>query len=81
MKPSSSPFKTFYAEVAAIAAAAEAEVRAQTPPNGDTSPTYYCPACPQTRAIRRDMRSHLEMCEKYRAFVIGCVRRADLAEV
>ena len=54
------------------------ELRAQTPPNGDDTPYYFCPACGEERERRGDMRAHLNACPDYQAFLVGCVRRADL---
>ncbi len=69
----------FYALCAQLRSAADREVQEQTPPKGDRSPTYHCPACEQQRETRRDMRAHLEMCERFRDYVIGSTRRRDLA--
>ncbi len=60
--------------------AAAAELRDQTPPNGDGSPYYFCPACGEERERRGDMRAHLAVCPDYRAFIVGSVRRRDLEE-
>lgn len=61
-----------------IAAAAARELASQTPPNGDASPVYHCPACPHEEERRGAMRAHLLACAAFRAFVLGCVRRRDL---
>jgi hypothetical protein len=57
------------------------ECHAQTPPNGDDTPFYFCPACGEERETRSDMRAHLANCPDYRAFVDASVRRRDLGEV
>ncbi len=54
-----------------VALAADAEVRAQTPPRGDRSPFYRCPACGMRSQIRRTVRTHLLECESYRAQILG----------
>jgi hypothetical protein len=64
----------------ALAGALARELRSQTPPNGDASPYYFCPACGEERETRGDMRVHLAECPDYRAFVVGSVRRRDLEE-
>ncbi len=78
MKRSAGGFTSCFAECAKIAEAADAELKSQTPPRGGTSEWYHCPACPQQRKHRGEMRSHMLMCEHYRAFIVGCVCRADL---
>jgi hypothetical protein len=65
----------------ALDRAIAAEARSQTPPNGDDSPYYFCPACGVDRTTRGEIRSHLTACAGYRAFVDASVRRADLEEV
>ncbi len=62
----------------ALAQAADRELRSQTPPNGDHSPFYFCPACGEDRETRGEMRAHLAECPDYKAFVVGSVRRRDL---
>ena len=64
-----------------LSLAASAELHAQTPPNGDVGPFYFCPACGETRETRSEMRAHLHDCPDYRAFVVGSVRRRDLESV
>jgi hypothetical protein len=58
--------------------AVAAEARAQTPPNGDHRPYYFCPACGDQRETRGEIRAHLAACPDYRAFIVGSTRRADL---
>lgn len=71
-------FRHFREQLGQIALAADAEVRAQTPPRGGPGEWYHCPACPQQRQTRGDMRSHLIMCERYRDLVLGTVDRSLL---
>jgi hypothetical protein len=66
--------------MSAVASAAHRELRDQTPPNGDGTPFYFCPACGEEREARFEMRAHLAVCADYRAFIVGCVRRPDLRE-
>lgn len=61
-------------EAGRVALAADAEVRAQTPPHGDRGPFYRCPACGMRSTIRRTVREHLLTCEDYRAQVLGFTR-------
>jgi hypothetical protein len=64
----------------ALAKVSSTELRGQTPPNGDGTTYYFCPACGEERETRGDMRAHLAKCPDYRAFVVGSVRRRDLEE-
>ena len=59
-------------------AAIEAQLQSETPPRGGDGATYTCPACDAEERVRAAMRRHLETCPAYRAFLAGCVRRADL---
>ena len=54
-----------------VAIAADAEVRAQTPPRGDRGPFYRCPACGMRSQVRGTVRQHLLECESYRAQILG----------
>ena len=54
-----------------VAIAADAEVRAQTPPRGDRGPFYRCPACGMRSTMRGTVRTHLLACEPYRAQILG----------
>lgn len=65
----------------ALVLATDRELVDQTPPNGDDSPYYFCPACGDESSYRGDMRAHLLACPEYRAFIAGSVRRRDLEEV
>lgn len=69
----------FRLQCAQINAAAERELQDQTPPKGDAVSPYHCPACGQHRELRSEMRSHLQMCEKFRDYVLASIRRKDLA--
>lgn len=57
--------------VGKVALAADAEVRAQTPPRGDRGPFYRCPACGMRSKIRGTVREHLLSCESFRAQILG----------
>jgi hypothetical protein len=57
--------------IMALAEAADAECRKQTPPRGPKQGWYQCPACPQQRQIRGDFRGHLQMCDKFRERVFA----------
>jgi len=61
-------------EASRVALAADAEVRAQTPPHGDRGPFYRCPACGMRSTIRHTVREHLLLCEAYRAQILGFTR-------
>lgn len=63
--------KLIVIEAGRVALAANAEVRAQTPPRGDRSPFYRCPACGMRSEIRARVREHLLGCESYRAQILG----------
>ena len=66
--------KLILVQAGRVALAADAEVRAQTPPLGDRGPFYRCPACGARSAIRREVREHLLACESYRAQILGFTR-------
>lgn len=63
--------KLLLVQAGRVALAADAEVRAQTPPRGDRSPFYRCPACGARSEIRRTTREHMLSCEPYRAQILG----------
>lgn len=58
-------------QLGAIAIAADKAVREQTPPKGGGGAWYRCPACPQEREIRGDIRKHMIMCDAFREMVVG----------
>lgn len=60
-----------------LALAADAEAKRQTPPAGGLSAFYRCPACGTQRTIRRDLRAHLLLCERYRALIFGFTSRSS----
>lgn len=63
--------KLVLVQMGRVALAADAEVRAQTPPHGDRGSCYRCPSCGMRSAIRGDVRQHLLVCEPYRAQILG----------
>lgn len=59
------------AQVHAIMLAADAECKAQTPPNGGKHPAYICPSCAAQRNTRAEFRTHMNLCDRFGAEVLA----------